>query len=144
MPAQCPPEDPIPHTTTPAHPSSPPTLTGEFLGRRLGRFSSRVRHRGVPDRDRVPDRCNASGSAVDVCSDAPAGAQRAERAADGGVVDVSRPSLGCQVRRELMRSALLDLTPIIPTTACHQRNYVERYSKSIGKGDVVMVPNVLF
>src|SRR2546425_9113935 len=32
MPAQCPPEDPIPHTTTPAHPSSPPTLTGEFLG----------------------------------------------------------------------------------------------------------------
>jgi len=28
-----------------------------------------------------------------------------------------------------MHSALLDLTPIIPTTACHQRNYVERYSR---------------
>ena len=27
---------------------------------------------------------------MDVCSDAPAGAQRAERAADGGVVYVSR------------------------------------------------------
>ena len=30
-----------------------------------------------------------------------------------------------------MRSALLDLTPIIPATACHQRNYVERYSRFI-------------
>src|SRR5437762_8333755 len=58
--------------------------------RRLGRFSSRVRHRVVPDRERVPERCNASGSAVDVCNDAPAWAQRAERAADGGVVYVSR------------------------------------------------------
>src|SRR2546425_2851370 len=28
-----------------------------------------------------------------------------------------------------MRSALLDLTPIIPVTACHQRNYVETYSR---------------
>src|SRR5439155_9576379 len=54
------------------------------------RFSSRVRHRVVPDRERVPERCNASGSAVDVCNDAPAWAQRAERAADGGVVYVSR------------------------------------------------------
>jgi hypothetical protein len=25
---------------------------------------------------------------------------------------------------------LLDVTPIISTTACHQRNYVERYSSS--------------
>ena len=58
--------------------------------KRLGRFSSYVRHRVVPDRERVPDRCNASGAAVDVCSDAPAGAQRAERVADGGVVYVSR------------------------------------------------------
>src|SRR2546425_8564756 len=32
----------------------------------------------------------SSGAAVDVCRDAPAGAQRAERAADGGVIDVSR------------------------------------------------------
>ena len=54
--------------------------------RRWGRFFSRVRHRGVPDRDRVPDRCNS----VDVCSDVPAWGQRAERAADGGVIHVSR------------------------------------------------------
>src|SRR5713101_9531930 len=41
------------------------------------------------------------------------------------------PSLGRHVHREFMRSALLDVTPIIPATACHQRNYVERYSRSI-------------
>src|SRR2546422_3515342 len=44
----------------------------------------------------------------------------------GSAVDV----LCSHVHRELMRSALLDLTPIIPATACHQRNYVERYSRS--------------
>jgi len=58
--------------------------------RRLGRFFSRMRHRRVPDRDRVLKRCHALGAAVNVGSDAPAWAQRAERAADGGVVDVSR------------------------------------------------------
>src|SRR5262244_2788915 len=55
--------------------------------RRWGRVFSRVRHRGVPARERVPQRCHASGGAVDVCSDTPARAQRAERAADDGVVD---------------------------------------------------------
>jgi hypothetical protein len=58
--------------------------------RRWGRFFSRVRHRGVPDRDKASDRCNSLWAAVDVCSDAPAGAQRAECMADGRVVDVSR------------------------------------------------------
>ena len=41
------------------------------------------------------------------------------------------PSLCCHVHRELLRSVLLDVTPIIAATACHQRNYVERYSRSI-------------
>src|SRR4029453_15444930 len=45
---------------------------------------------GVPDRERGPARCHASGAAVDVCSDVPAWAQRADRVADGGVVYVSR------------------------------------------------------
>src|SRR4029434_6978524 len=58
--------------------------------RRLGRFFSRVRPRGVPARGVVPERCHASGAAVDLCSAAPAWAQRAERAVDSGVVDVSR------------------------------------------------------
>jgi hypothetical protein len=59
-------------------------------GEARGRFFSRVRHRGVLDRERVPDQCNSSGAAVDVGSDAPTWAQWAERAAEGGVVDVSR------------------------------------------------------
>src|SRR5262245_11062052 len=40
------------------------------------------------------------------------------------------PSLGRQVRCELTRSVLLDLPPIISATACLQRHYVERYSRS--------------
>ena len=39
------------------------------------------------------------------------------------------PSLCRHVHRELLRSVLLDVTPIISATACHQRNYVERYSR---------------
>src|SRR5712691_11628597 len=39
------------------------------------------------------------------------------------------PSLCRHVHRALLRNAVLDVTPIIPTTACHQRNYVERYSR---------------
>jgi hypothetical protein len=40
------------------------------------------------------------------------------------------PSLGRYVLREFMRSAVLDVTPIIAATVCHQRNDVERYSRS--------------
>jgi hypothetical protein len=43
-----------------------------------------------------------------------------------------KPSLCCHVHRTFMRNAVLDLPPIIPATACHQRNYVETYSKYIG------------
>jgi hypothetical protein len=39
------------------------------------------------------------------------------------------PSLCRYVHRELMRKAALNLTFTIPATACHQRNYVERYSR---------------
>ena len=38
-------------------------------------------------------------------------------------------SLRRQVHGELMRSTLLDLTPIISATVCYQRSYVERYSR---------------
>ena len=41
------------------------------------------------------------------------------------------PSLCRHVHRELLRSVLLDVTPIIAVTAYHQRNYVERYSRYI-------------
>ena len=64
-------------------------IASRGMVRQLGRFTSRMRHRVVPDRERVPDRCHTSGAAVDVCSDTSAWGQRAERAADGGVVDVA-------------------------------------------------------
>jgi hypothetical protein len=59
-------------------------------GEAIGSLLSRVRHQGVLERERVPARCHASGAAVDVCSDAPAWAQRAECVAEGGVVYVAR------------------------------------------------------
>jgi len=62
--------------------------------RRLGRCSSGVRHRGVPDRERVPDRCPSSESAVGICSDAPAETQQAAYAADGGMGYVLRALFG--------------------------------------------------
>src|SRR4029450_714697 len=39
-----------------------------------------------------------------------------------------KPSLCRHVHRELLRSVLLDVTPIISATTCHQRHDVERYS----------------
>jgi len=42
----------------------------------------------------VPDRCNASGAAVDARRDTPAWVRRAARAADGGGVDVPRALSG--------------------------------------------------
>ena len=59
-------------------------------GEAIGSFLLPCAPPGVPDRERGPDRCTSSGVAVDVCSDAPAWAQRADRVADGGVVYVSR------------------------------------------------------
>ncbi len=40
-----------------------------------------------------------------------------------------RLSMGRPAHRQLTRNALLDLTTIIPATTCHQRNYVEAYSR---------------
>ena len=76
-------------------------IASRGMVRRLGRFFSGVRHRVIPERDKMPDRCHASGAAVDVCGDASAWMQRAARAADGGVVDAFRqPSLCRHVHRE--------------------------------------------
>src|SRR5215475_8148301 len=72
---------------------------------RWGHFFSRVRHPGVLDREKVPERCNGL---------------HARRMA---VLSILRALSGRPVHRELLRSVVLDLTPIISTTACHQRNY---------------------
>src|SRR5215475_14510833 len=60
-------------------------------GEAMGSFLLPCAPPGVPDRERGPDRCHVSGAAVDVCSDALTGVQRAECAADGGIVDVLHP-----------------------------------------------------
>jgi hypothetical protein len=101
--------------------------------RRWGRFFSRVRPRGVPDRERVPERCNASGQPWTSAVTLPPGRNGliAWRIA---VLSMFRePSLGRHVHRAFLRSVVLDSTPIIAATACHQRNYVERYSRSIAR-----------
>ena len=68
-------------------------------------------------------------SAVDNCRATPQG-RDGLRARQMAVLWTFRePSLCRHVRRELLRNALLDFTPIIPATACHQRNYVETYSR---------------
>src|SRR6266478_5737203 len=53
------------------------------------------------------------------------------------------PSLGHHVHRELLRSVVLDLTPIIAATACHQRNYVDRYSRYMRSAIVATCENLL-
>ena len=69
--------------------------------RRWGRFFSRVLHRGVLERERVPERCNGL---------------HARRMA---VLWTCRaPSLSRHMRREFLRNALFDFTPIISATAC--------------------------
>ena len=40
-----------------------------------------------------------------------------------------RPFMGRPVPRQLMRNALLDLTTIVPATACQRRSYADRYSR---------------
>jgi len=88
-------------------------------------------HRVVPDCGVACARYNPRGSAVDACRDATAGARRAARAADDGVVDVPQPCMDRPYTAHAMRNGLLDLITYLPTTACHQRNDVEIYSKSI-------------
>jgi hypothetical protein len=69
--------------------------------RRWGRFFSRVLHRGVLERERMPERCNGLN---------------ARRMA---VLWTCRaPSLGRHMRCELLRNALFDFTPIISATTC--------------------------
>jgi len=77
----------------------------------------------------VPDRYNSSGSAVDAAVTLPHGCDGLSARRMAVLWTFHEPSLCRRVRRELLRNALLDFTPIIPATACHQRNYVETYSR---------------
>ena len=103
--------------------------TSRGMVRRLGRCSSRVRHRIIPDRERGPERCNASGSAGTSAVTLSHGRNGLSARRMAVWWTFREPSLCRHVHREFMRNAVLDLTPIIPATACHQRNYVETYSR---------------
>ena len=73
-------------------------------------------HRGVPACGVVPDRCTASGSAVDAGRDAAAWARRAERAADGGVVPVE---YALQVSPRAPPMHAQRVAPIVPLSYPH-------------------------
>ena len=80
------------------------------MGRRWGRCFSCGSPRGVLNRETVPERCHSSGAVVDVCRAAPTRTQRAERAANGGGVYVSRalavsPRAPCIMAQRVARPA---------------------------------------
>jgi len=102
-------------------------IASRGMVRQLGRFTSRVRHRVIPDRGRVPDRCNTSRSAVDVCMTLSHECNGLRARSMAVWYTWRAPSLCRHVHRALLRSVLLDLAPIIAATAYHQTNYVERY-----------------
>ena len=76
-------------------------------------------HRVIPHRWMVCEWCHPSGSAADAGHEAAARGRGSARAADDGVVDVPQALHAAPVPRQLLRNELLDLTTIMPTTACH-------------------------
>ena len=76
------------------------------------------------------------GSAVDNCRATPQGRDGLSARQMAVLYTFREPSLCRHVHRELLRSVLLNLTRIIPATTCHQRNYVERYSRYRQKAHV--------
>ena len=81
----------------------------EVKARRLGRFSSRVPHRVVPDRDKVPDRCNAWGQPWTSAVTLPQGRSGLSvRRLEVCCIRFASP-LCRQVHREFMRSAVASI-----------------------------------
>ena len=97
-------------------------------------------HWDVSGRSGVPERCHASGAAVDARRDTPAWTRQAERAADGDGVDVPQGLHVSPVHCAFLHNAFRDLTPIVPATAGRQRNDVERYCRSRGRKNHRMLP----
>src|SRR5262249_16862287 len=98
-------------------------------GEAIGMFLLPCAPPGVPDCERGPDRCNASGAAWASAVSLPP-RRNGLIAWRKAVLPTFREASLCRhVHRELLRSVLLDLTPTIAATACNQINYVERYSR---------------
>src|SRR5882762_4964228 len=88
-------------------------------GKAMGSFLLPCAPPGALDRERGPERCTSSGAAVDVCSDTPAWAPRADRVADGGGVDVSRalsvsPRAPCIIAQRVARFDPYDSRNCLP------------------------------
>src|SRR2546421_12929186 len=99
------------------------------MGRRLDRFFSRVVPRVAQSArgglSSAPPRGQPWTSAVTL----PPG-RNGLIAWRMAVLSTCRELFLCRhVHRALLRSVVLDVTPIIAATACHQRNYVARYSR---------------
>ena len=101
--------------------------------KRLGRSPPTCGHRGVPCRGVVPERRHASGAAVDACHGTTAWARRAERVADGSVVDVPRalavppraPCINAQ-RANMAKTSVTWMRKLLDLTS-------RRYSKPCGR-----------
>ena len=52
--------------------------------------------------------------------------------------------MGRPVPRQLMRNELLDLTTIVPATACHCGSCAERYSRFISGKEIFDLPMIGF
>jgi hypothetical protein len=78
----------------------------------------------------VPERCNSSGQPWTPAVTLPQGCDGLSARRMAVLWTFREPSLCRHVHRELMRKAALNLTIIIPATACHQRNYVVTYNRS--------------
>src|SRR5262252_357309 len=102
--------------------------------RRLGRFFSRVRPRVSQIARRGLLGATPRGQPWTSAVTLPPGRSRLIAWRMAVLSTFREPSLCRHVHRELLRSMLLDLTPIIAATACHQSNDVERYSRYMGRG----------
>ena len=98
--------------------------------RRLGRFFSRVRPRVSQIAGGGLIGATPRGQPWTSAVTLPPGRNGLIAWRMAGLSTFREPSLCRHVHRELLRSVLLDLTPIIAATTCHQKNYVERYSRS--------------
>ena len=86
-------------------------------------------HMVIPHGEVVLDGCNASGSAGAHAVTLPHG-RHGLRARRMAVLETCRvPSLCRQGHHEFMCNGVLELTSIVPVTACHHSNDIEPYSR---------------
>ena len=95
----------------------------------MGSFRLPCAHRVVPDRERCLSGATPQGQPWTSAVTLPQGCNGLSARRMAVLYMFREPFLCHQVHCEFMRSTLRDLPPIIPATACHQRNDVERYSR---------------